>query len=216
MPLQDKNARGFTLVEVLLSLALTAVILVILFAGLRLAQRSTEKAERRLEDTITARLLVDRIGGLVRSAYPYMGLVDDKKRALLFVGESDRMGFVTTDTIGGSPGPARRMGLRWIDLYVEGDELRAAENLPFVENVSEAEPAGQWILARDVDDVSFEYYARDPDDDKGEWIDSWDAEDHKNRMPGAVRITVRLAETDNRRTDTYVFRLPAGGPPPPR
>src|SRR5512134_1953574 len=99
-----KSKCGFTLLELLIALSLSIVILIILFAALRLGYKSEAKGMERSEQAQKVRIVSDRITWLLRGTYPfYLNTPDEQK--LYFEGKSDRIGFVTSSVDAHGSGP---------------------------------------------------------------------------------------------------------------
>ena len=69
---QKSNKNGFTLLELLLGLAITALVAAMLFAVLRLGHRAEQKGQQRSEISQTERIISSRLGFLLRGAFPYV------------------------------------------------------------------------------------------------------------------------------------------------
>jgi len=159
------------------------------------------------------RLLYDRLAVLIRSAYPYVGKIDQETKKLFFAGEYDSLGFVTAETDPYTETPSARAGFRWVKLALESNQLVLYEGLYYDPAVLEDDGEDMDILYRNVDSFVLEYYDRDEDEDEGEWVESWDTEDHDEKLPEAVRLTVKiLADNGSPRTfGPHVVRIPLGG-----
>lgn len=181
-----KNNRGLTIVEIILAMSFTVVIMVILFAALRLGYKAQETGDRRAEETQKVRILADRIQWLLRGAYPYSVLVKGKQK-LYFKGRSDSVGFVTTSVDPRGKGPEDRAGLKWVVISAYRDGLKITEKVYFLEDVFEEGGGKDYILEPDIRKLSFEYYDLPENEKTGEWISSWD-EDEKDYLPAAVKV----------------------------
>ncbi|HYQ47806.1 MAG TPA: prepilin-type N-terminal cleavage/methylation domain-containing protein, partial [Thermodesulfovibrionales bacterium] len=121
-----KNRHGFTLLELLIAISLSIVILIILFAAMRLGYKSEAKGTERSEQTQKVRLISDRIAWLLRGAYPfYINTVEEQK--LFFDGKSDRVGFVTASVDDRGQGPEDRGGLKWVSIFTDKEGLKIRE-----------------------------------------------------------------------------------------
>ena len=69
--MRQKN-KGFTLIELVISLTLSVVIVVILLAAMRLAYKSQAKGAERVDMTQKIRLLQDRIVWLLEGPIHFM------------------------------------------------------------------------------------------------------------------------------------------------
>jgi len=91
-----RAARGFTLLEVLIALAIVGALLVIVLGGLRVAVAAWQQGEDRAEAHQHVRGVALSLARMVGGAYPYSaprGEAPDP--VVLFFGSGDRLEFVT-------------------------------------------------------------------------------------------------------------------------
>lgn len=189
------NNRGITIVEIILAMSFTVVIMVILFAALRLGYKAQETGDRRAEETQKIRIIADRIQWLFRGAYPYISL-EKGKRKLYFKGTSDSAGFVTTSIDARGKGPEDMAGLKWVSIFTGSKGLQITEKVFFLEEVFEDSGGKTYVLDPDIRKLSFEYFDLPEDTGDGEWVSSWD-EEEKDYLPAAVKV--RIAYSRNNR-----------------
>ena len=177
-----RQAR-FTLVELLLALAIVGGLLVIAFGGLRVAVVAWQRGEDRAEAHQHVRSVALSLARAVSTAYPYRasrGLSPEP--VLLFAGKDTRMEFVSQ----AAPFPFAipiaftAVVLTFDDSGEPGLSVRQRA-LPNQEPFDKAE-----VVYRDqtVTALKFAYL-----DEGGSWQDSWDGAETKT-TPKAVRITV--------------------------
>lgn len=172
---------GFTLVELLIALAIVATLMVTAFGGLRVVLGATQRAEERIEVHQHLRSLTTLLTRSVGAAYPYRGpMADTPEDRLLFRGQESSLEFVTQ----APPFPlAAPIAFTAVVLtYVQGEGLVIRERaLPNREPFAESA-----VVLRDpaVTSLSFRYL-----DELNGWQKEWDEED---RPPSAVEITVGL------------------------
>jgi general secretion pathway protein J len=178
-----RNARGFTLVELLLALAIVGALLAIAFGGLRVAVGAWTRGEDRAEAHQHVRSVALMLARAVSAAYPYRAsrsLAPDP--VVLFAGKDDRVEFVSQ----AAPFPFS-IPIAFTAVVLSMDEAGETglvvrqRALPNQEPFEKAE-----IVYRDptVTSLKFAYL-----DEGGGWKDSWDGADAK-ATPKAVRITV--------------------------
>lgn len=181
-----RNKRGFTLLELLIAITLSIVILIILFAALRLGYKSEAKGTARSEQSQKVRIVSDRIIWLLRGAYPfYLNTLDEQK--LYFEGKSDRVGFVTSSIDAHGSGPEDRAGLKWISIFSDNEGLKIREKVYFLEDVFEDSGGKVFLLDPDVKKIEFEYLDIPEGEKQGSWVSEWDPED-KETLPAAVKV----------------------------
>jgi general secretion pathway protein J len=180
------HAAGFTLVELLIALAIVGALLAIAFGGLRMAVVAWARGEERAEFQQHTRGLTQIIGRAISAAYPYQGAFGEApEKRLLFRGEGDRVEFVTQNP----PFPSViRAAFTAVVITVEdapeGRGLVVRQRiLPNREPFSEAA-----VVLRDtgIHGLDVRYLGR-----QGGWTDSWDA-DNERGLPAAIRITFTM------------------------
>ena len=168
--------RGFTLIELILSITILSMIAVIIGSGFRLGLKAWDQGDREAEAVQTMRVLSSLVSQQIKSAYPYKMEIDDED-VVVFKGEEDSMLFVTTLS---SPYPG---GFKWVRyLHKDGMLLYKEGILPDKELIDNV-PDDEEVLETDVEEVKFEYYS----DDEDEWTDSWE---YSDKLPGAVKAQI--------------------------
>jgi general secretion pathway protein J len=186
-----RDEHGFTLVEVLIALAIVGALLAIAFGGLRVALTSWRQGEDRAEAHQHVRSVALTLGRAMSGAYPYRasrGVAPEP--VVLFAGTEQRVEFVTQAT----PFPAA-IPIAFTAVIFSLDEsgepglVVRQRALPNREPFSAAE-----IVYRDpsVTALRLAYL------DESGWKDSWDGAEAK-ATPRAVRISV--ATTLNGRSE---------------
>lgn len=186
------NRLGLTLLEIVISMALSAVILVILFAAMRLGYKAQEKGAQKAEFAQKVRILNDRISWLLRGAYPFAIRRPDLQK-FFFEGGEDRVGFVTTSVDTYGKGPEDTAGLKWVSLYADNEGLKIREKVFFLEDAFEDTGGKVYLLDPDVKKLEIQYYdiPEKGIDQEGEWVSAWDP-DEKDYLPHAVRMKITL------------------------
>jgi general secretion pathway protein J len=182
----DRRARsgessGFTLVELILALAIVAALLVTAFGGLRVVLAAVQRGEERIEAHQHVRSLSTLLARSVGAAYPYRGPMGEAREArLLFRGQASVLEFVTQ----APPFPlAAPIAFTAVALaHVEGEGLVIRERaLPNNDPFTAAT-----VVLRDptVTSLQFRYL-----DETNGWQTDWEDED---RPPTAIEITVAM------------------------
>jgi general secretion pathway protein J len=188
-------ARGFTLVEVTVTMTILGVILLIIFGVFRLGLSAWEKGESSKADAQKIRVVSQLISRQLKSAFPYK-IKTEKAEAdyLAFEGKPHSLKFVSA-----LPMKAQRAEGLTFAIYEfeeaggEGGRLilyeQRALNKDFMEEPPKKEDGVS--LLENLADVSFEYY-RAEDTEKtrsAEWLKEWSAKEEKE-LPKAIRMTV--------------------------
>jgi general secretion pathway protein J len=177
-----RNRRGFTLVELLIALAIVGALLAIAFGGLRVAIRAWQQGEDRAEAHQHVRSIAMILARAVSATYPYRASRGEgPDPVVLFAGTDKRLEFVTQAVPFAGPTPIAFTAVV-LELDESGEPGLAIRQrpLPNREPFTKAE-----VVYRDtsVTTLKFEYL------DEGAWRDSWDAGETRN-MPRAVKVTV--------------------------
>lgn len=206
----DKGlAPGFTLIEVIMAITLSAVIVAILLAAMRLGYRSQEKGMWREEISQKMRILNDRLTWLLRGAYPYI-IARTEGKVLYFSGKSGSAGFVTTSIDSYSEEPEDRAGMKWVQIFSDFEGLKIREKIYFLEDVFDDSGGKVYLLDPSVDRLEFEYLDVNKKEKKEEWVSEWDPTD-KDYLPAAVRVKMEFTHDNVKfKVPEFIVRLPAG------
>ena len=197
--------QGFTLLEMLIALSLTAVIFALLFSGLRFGTRVWDSGEERQARTSTFqgtyRVLRNLAAGAVPAAWG-----EPEELSYVFEGTAERLRLVAEGAVRADVG-GPVLYLLTVENVEDGVVLvlrRApyshAEEAP--EDPSEGAPV---TLLGPVRDIRFSYFGReDPrGDDDASWSDTWENE---NNLPRLLRLHV-MGDDETAWPDA-VFPLP--------
>ncbi len=182
------RSDGFTLLELLIALAIVGALLAIAFGGLRVAIAAWGRGEDRAEFNQHARGITQIVGRAVGGAYPYRGSLGDvPERRLLFVGEEERIEFVTRAApMPGDVAAAFTAVVIAVESDTQGRALIVRQRIlpnrePFTRAV---------VVLRDSAIQGLELRYLRPE---GTWVDTWDAE-AEHALPAGVRIRFVTAQ----------------------
>lgn len=180
--------RGVTLLELVLALTITSMIVVLMFAALRLSYRSEDKGRQREELSQHVRIVSDRLGWLIRGAYPLVQFDESANTdVLVFDGQDASLSLVTTATDPASEGPQDKAGLKAIEIFVDRQGLKLKERVFFM--TQEEQEGTEVLLDPDVKAIEFKYL--DVEGDEHVWYDKWERSE-RDYLPSAVKVTVKL------------------------
>ena len=202
------RSAGFTLLEMVVSFTILALLAVALFMSFRMAVNSYRKGQQRLEEEAQKRALEDLIKRQVGSIFPLrpaLSMTDLQRSDIdpaqlmaqaqtpLFYGAPDSMTFITVAPLQLIEHP----GLTVVHYGLALDPRRDIHYLGAVEarylgvdsftrmtGVPEGVPLS---LIEPVEQVAFEYYGYDPMSQTYNWFNSWNAGEMRS-SPSAVRI----------------------------
>ncbi len=187
--------RGFTLIEIMVALAVFGLVLAAIYASWTLIIKSAElglSASARIQRERIALATLEESLGCVRSFQSdlrHYGFVADNN-------DNGMLSFVAqlpeSFPRGGRFGDfdVRRVTFSIEDGPDSGPELVLRQN-PILMDVDEDERNHPLVLAKDVDKMTFEFW----DERKGEWVDTWDA---TNQLPKLLKLTLEFVRKDPR------------------
>ena len=188
-----RHARGFTLLELLIALAIVGLLLTIAFSGLRVAMAAWTRGEDRAEAHQHIRALAFTMARALGAAYPYRAAKSDTPEVvMLFNGAEQKLEFVTQ----AAPLPLQApIAFTAVVISLESGEetglILRERALPNRDPFTKGE-----IVMRDpaVTSLSFKFQ-----NDDGDWVDTWDGQDMK-AIPRGIQLT--LGATLNGRIHT--------------
>ena len=187
--------RGFTLLETVVALTLLAVMLTMLFAGLRMGIRAWDAGTGRGDRADQVLLTASFVRKELTAAFPWR-FKDPLAVKLAFKGERERLRFVSMRPaeIGGG-------GLAFVSFEFEPSRgaqtagrlvmrrVFAAADLRDFASVDEAE---KFTLLEGVSAARFEYFGAENDTAPPAWSEHWE---FAQRLPSHVRLELKLGET---------------------
>jgi general secretion pathway protein J len=188
-----RRERGFTLIELVLALALLGTMMLFLYSGLTFGLRGWDAADVNGRRTADRRIAENFLRREVAELFP-MRWKDPMTLRLAFEGKADSLRFVSVRPAGISV-----TGLSLVGLAVEQDNAKRTRNLVMRRAAAGDEqkdfgPLAQGeatLLFENIDAVGFEYYGSENDFTDPKWVDSWE---WVGRVPQLIRIRVRLTD----------------------
>jgi general secretion pathway protein J len=181
-----RTSAGFTLLELIISFSIIALIVVIIAGAMRLAHHSVESGEKKAETLERTRASIGIINAQIQSQVP-LSYMDDAKKKYYFQGDREFMQLSTNYSIWG-----REKGFTIVKYRIESDNngkkmIIASENTIGIESSRETK------LLTGIDKISFEYFYKGPTDEKGAWIEKWTEE---SSIPEKIRLNLVIAGKD--------------------
>lgn len=211
------NARGFTLIEVLLAIAILATLVVsvmgVMTSNLNLRNKSTKMTETHQMASMTLR----RITGELASAFYVSDLSEElaQNREIryrtIFEGERDEISFTTMgymqrfsdEAAGDQAEITYRLENRRDRNGRSRSVLVRREQAPIDDRPERGGRVS--VVLENVKSIRFEYW--DPDREIGgdAWVDQWDVKrDDEERLPSRVKVTLEV-EHPLRERETLKF-----------
>lgn len=191
------ETRGFTLLELVISLTIVSLIAVMVYTTLNVGARASAHGEARSQENQRARAALSLITRHVKSAYP-LALQGEQGMFLYFFGAPKELSFVS------GAGRPEAGGLEKITYFLREHDGRrslwvrtSAPTLP-ADLLSNREGGlrQEAEVLPDVEEIAWEYLGRSQQQlntqsqPREEWTDMWDGTKEKT-LPVAVRLSWR-------------------------
>ena len=179
---QKDKQTGFTLVEIILSLGLTALLLGLLSSGVYIVAGDWNRNSDVLDKSLDQALAVLQIDRALHGAFPHSYTnFDTLGREIYFHGEDDYLSFVSAVS------PQRSPGLTVWEMYSVADEGVYLSLVPaFSDNPTERLSESEPILVLENYTAEFSYLYQDLNENRL-WIDEWFGEGELS-LPLAVYV----------------------------
>jgi general secretion pathway protein J len=194
-----KNRKAFTLIELIISLTIVAVILVIIFGAFRIGIRAWEKGEKDIDKQQRYRIVLDLIYRQVTSVTYKKTKIEDMERLIL---KGDAKSFEFTSNV--SLKPENYFGIVYVKYMIVEGENEGERLLTFEKNMvlfdkdfnfNDIDPDAFFELIPYAQSISLEYL-KPPEqglEEEPKWQDRWDPENDQG-FPLALKLMV-LDET---------------------
>ncbi len=193
------DTRGFTLIEVMIAMAILAVMAMLIYTSLSQTISSKDDVEKRDELGHSANLVLNKMTLDLQMAFLLTGpefLGSDGKMKTAFIGKEDRVDFSSLSHVRYFK-DSKESDYAEVGYFVEDDkedpgnkllvrrESKLIDDKPTEGGTSEA-------MVEGVKEFHLEYY----DSNKKEWLKSWDSTqvDVSNRLPRAVKIELKVQD----------------------
>lgn len=177
-----KRAGGFTLLELILAMALTALLLGMLSAGVYAVVNDWTDETSELDLALDKALVVLQIERALTGAFPHTYINEQFERHVYFAGGDNALDFVSAVS------PQRKAGLTAWRLYNDDDGLMLKLTPAFADNpdarLEGLEPTPLLPGYR----ASYRYLLQRNPEEK-EWLEEWDGAEQQS-LPLAVHIVL--------------------------
>jgi general secretion pathway protein J len=166
MPGNKKLEKGFTLLELIISITLLGIIVLVVMGATRLGFRSVDSGERKVESLERLRTSLSIIESQIQSEIP-LTYDDEGSRKYYFKGSRESMQFSTNSSLlNGQRGYV--LASYRVAADVDGKQaLYLSENSIGMENRTETR------LLEGFDELYFEYFYTPPATEEGTWVAEW-------------------------------------------
>src|SRR5208283_2654357 len=174
------NEHGFTLLELMISMTMIVVILLIVGAAMRLGLRSVDSGERRIVYQERFRSSMNIVEAQIQSELPVQTQAQDPTgKPVVFQGDSDSMQFRSNFSLWGN-----QRGYVTVSYKVAADQW-GKQDLYVDESAIGVADKGQVKLFEFFDRIYFDYFYKDPNEEKGGWTEQWTNTDS---VPEKIRL----------------------------
>jgi len=178
---------GFTLVELLIAISITAIIMGITYACYFNTVRTTEQCRETLKPYKIASILFSKINEDIRGCY------NSQNKHQPFLGRENSLKFVSTHSLGLSK--SNKYGLHRIEYFAlpQGDKRF---------NICRKEDGVKFCMGGYFKSLQFSYY------DGHKWVKKWDS-NWRGRLPQGVKVNISIEGKDNQfQTFSSLFVIP--------
>jgi general secretion pathway protein J len=197
-----RRPPGFTLIELVLALSIVAIMVTMLFGGLRVGLRAWQRGEARAAALQQSRGIRQLLEEGLAGAYWYVGRPqeDAASPVLLFKGEAERLSFVTV-----SPPMPLSTPLPFVAITLSVD-AGSAPGLAIREkalpNFDPFEAVAPSVVDPTIAAIRFRYQGSE-----GGWEDAWDSAD-QNTLPQAIEMTLTPTAVGPEQPEPIVLMVP--------
>ena len=194
---QRGQQAGFTLLELMIALAILGLLSMMLFGGLRFGFHAWERESAHANAVSDIGIAQGFLRRAISQAYPIFQLDSEGRRINPFPGASDHLVFLAPEPASTGGGGRERYSL---GLDASGDRT----DLVTWSQPELAIDANQWrktILVPGVRGLSIAYFGRQNGDDNAQWYGSWgDA----SQLPRLIRVHLDFAADDFRSWPEFI------------
>ncbi|MEC4748780.1 prepilin-type N-terminal cleavage/methylation domain-containing protein [Methylomicrobium sp. Wu6] len=183
-----KSGQGFTLIEVLLAMALLSVMMTLLFVSLKICAESWEKGEKKIFEVGETAGVVNFFQRHLVMTKPLWNDFVKEERHFSFQGDSQSLQFVSA-----FPASAGRAGLQLFTIRLLNENRENIIKVAIAPFYPVAD-GDEWrieeeTLIRHVASFSVAYFGQEAGENESRWLDQWLQRD---QLPKLVKIKIDL------------------------
>lgn len=203
-----REVKGFTFIEVMISLVLFSLILLMVLGTFRLSLSSWEKVEKQNDRTLRIRTLQNLMIHQIKSIFPYKVKTEKAEGDYLaFEGKPDSLRFVSNYSIRNKRGE----GLVYaVYLWKNREKLELYEGRILQKEFFETPLKEDSLLftLNGISNLTFEYFKKEEDKEEGMWMREWEGKG-LDPLPQAIRISFQLEDEKEPISTSIQIALPS-------
>lgn len=188
-----RRNSGFTLIEMVVAMALLGTMMLLLYSGLTFGLRGWDAADVNGRRTADRRIAENFLRREIGETFP-MRFKDPMTLKVAFEGKENVLRFVSSRPAGISAN-----GLSLVSIGTEADDVKRTRNLVMrrampddeAKDFAPLEKGERTVLFEGVEGVTFEYFGAENDFTDPKWVEEWD---YVGRIPQLIRIRMRTAD----------------------
>jgi prepilin-type N-terminal cleavage/methylation domain-containing protein len=174
------NNRGFTLLELLISITMLALITGIMGWTLSMAHRTLDKGERKIHYLERVKVSFSLVESQIQSLFSYQ-YDDEGEKKLFFSGGKDKLMFTSNYSLWRGT-----RGNTFVTYDIQTNE-KGKQFLRITEQIIGLEAKDEAIIFDDCTSINFEYFLKNAFE-KGKWVDQWPAD--QMGLPDKIKINI--------------------------
>jgi general secretion pathway protein J len=190
---QRSHVAGFTLVELLVAMALVGMISVLLFSGMRFGTRVWDRSNAHLDGADEVRIAQQLLQHALGEAYPFFVTTDPTHPQIMFDGSASRIVLL-------APPPASlgAGGLAQYEFSIashDGKFQLVMAVRPELARAGNGSTTAPEVLLAGMKSISFSFFGATQRDGPSGWRDQWSGE---MTLPKLIRIDGGFLDSDAR------------------
>lgn len=185
---KDDRQAGYTLVELLVAFAVTAMMAALVFGGMRFGARAWDRSSSVVQVSETMFATQARLRQLIGSAYPFQTTRGVREITYPMVGYDDAVLFSAPLSPDSAEDQLSRIAI-WHDTANAALTLAWAEDRNDVHDPRDGDGYQTLRLLNDVSRVAIDYLTSDDNGVSTRWVSRWN---RQSGLPHAVRISVEF------------------------
>jgi len=200
-----RRLSGFTLLEVLIAISLSAILMVVLSAGFSQITKRWEQQDGLLDQRLDESMILMELEKAILGAFPYTYQSKGFKRFIFFDGDSSSVRLISTM----SPAYDNQVMIWWLEAKPGGGlKLQVTPALTGDPNEVLEKLKSEATEVLDGFKIRFEYLKLTKKKQKV-WKKQWSGKE-KQSLPIAMRISLEeISEDDNKRHLELISMIPA-------